>query len=164
MRAFLIAAIANPFCPIRQAQTVSPLFARGYTVIPESQQVSLGAKDFIFDQSWHLKLDKSVPSNDIAVEALREDLIVRFNVTLDAPHRSGGILSLRIHPGSVPTGNALDSNKESLEDQVYRIDLHSSLVTIIANAPTGLFYRVETLIQLSWSKLWPRILRYAEST
>jgi hypothetical protein len=116
---------------------VSPLFARGYTVIPEPQKVSLGAKDFAFVQSWQLNLDKSVSSNDVAVETLREDLVSRFNVMLDASDGSGGILSLRIAPESVPIGNALDSNKASLEDQAYRIDLHSGTIAITANDPTG---------------------------
>jgi hexosaminidase len=153
VRALLIATVTGLLCSIGQAQTVSPLFAHGYTVMPEPQKVSLGAKDFTFDQSWQLKLDKSVSSNDVAVETLREDLVTRFNVMLGASGGSGGILSLRIAPGSVPIGNALDSNKASLEDQAYRIDLHSGTITITANAPTGLFYGVETLVQLLRPKM-----------
>ena len=137
MRTRLIATVTGFLCSIGQEQTVSPLFARGYTVIPEPQKVSLGAKDFAFVQSWQLNLDKSVSSNDVAVETLREDLVSRFNVMLDASDGSGGILSLRIAPESVPIGNALDSNKASLEDQAYRIDLHSGTIAITANDPTG---------------------------
>src|SRR6185312_15467467 len=64
------------------ADTVSPLFGRGYTVIPEPQQVALGDHDFLFDSSWRLEIDKSVPSDDVAVEALRSDLAARFNLKL----------------------------------------------------------------------------------
>src|SRR5665213_2643299 len=148
MRALIMAMTLGCFCSIGQAQTVSPLFARGYTVIPEPQRVSLGADDFTFDRSWQLKLDKSVPANDVAVETLRGDLSRRFNVTLGVSGRSGGILSLRIVPGSVQVGKALDLNKQSLEEQAYRSTLHSGTITITANASTGLFYGVETLIQL----------------
>ena len=137
MRALLIATVTGSVCSIGQAQTVFPLFARGYTVTPEPQKVSLGTDDFTFGRNWQLKLDKSVSSNDVAVETLREYLVTRFNVILGASGGSGGILSLRIAPGSVPIGSALDSNKASLEDQAYRIDLHSGTIAITANDPTG---------------------------
>ncbi len=74
MRVFLVAVMV---CVVRssgRAASVSPLFARGYTVIPEPQKVSLGTKDFSFDQTWQVKLDRGVAKDDIAVEALREDL------------------------------------------------------------------------------------------
>lgn len=149
MRTFLIAVILGGLCSYcGVAQTVSPLFARGYTVIPEPQKVTLGADDFTFGQSWLLKLDKSVASNDVAVQALREGLSTRFHVTLGAVGKPGGVLSLRIAPGSVQIGKALDRNKSALDEQAYRIDLHSGSITITANAPTGLFYGVETLVQL----------------
>jgi hexosaminidase len=148
MRAFVIAALAGVFCCIAQAQTVSPLFARGYAVIPEPQKVSLGANDFAFDQSWRLKLDSGVAKDDVAVEVLHQGLAARFNVRLSTSGTSAGIISLRIEPGSVSIGTAVDPNKRSLEEQAYRIDLHKGAIAITANARTGLFYGVETLIQL----------------
>ncbi len=148
MRALVIASIIGLFVSIGQAQTVSPLFARGYTVIPEPQKVSLSAGDFTFDQNWQLKLDSGVGKDDVAVEVLHQDLAARFHVRLGTPGSSSGVLSLRIQPGSVQIGNALDTNKKSLEEQAYRIDLHRGAITITANGSTGLFYGVETFIQL----------------
>jgi hexosaminidase len=148
MRALVIGTMVAWFCSVGQAQPVSALFARGYTVMPEPQKVVLGAKDFPLDQNWQLKLDKSVPANDVAVETLREELDTRFHVTLGETGKSGGVVSLRIAPGSVSIGQVQDSNKSALEEQAYRIDLHSGSVTITANTATGLFYGVETLVQL----------------
>lgn len=153
MRTLLITAILGWFFSVGMAQTVSPLFARGYTVVPEPQRVSLGIRDFTFGRSWQLKVDKSVAKGDVAVEVLREDLAARFNVRLGESGGPGGILSLRIAPGSVRIGKALDPHKSALDEQAYRIDLHSGSVTITANAPTGLFYGVETLTQLLKSNL-----------
>lgn len=147
MRRFLTIATLC-FCHVGLAQTVSPLFARGYTVIPEPQKVSLEAHDFTFGQNWQLRLDKSVPRNDVAVEALRDDLKSRFHVRLGAHDGPGGKLSLRIAPGSIQIGRALDVHKSALERQAYKIDLHAGSVTITANAPTGLFYGVDTFVQL----------------
>jgi hexosaminidase len=148
MRTLCVAAIAIVVCSVAEAQTVSPLFARGYTVAPEPQNVSLGAKDFTFDSSWKLKLDKGVGNDDVAVETLREDLASRFNTQLGKPGGEGGTLTLQVDAGSVQIGKALAADKESLKEQAYRIDLHGGSVTITANASTGLFYGVETFIQL----------------
>lgn len=148
MRMPFVAILVGLFCSVGQAQTVSPLFARGYTVIPEPQSVSLEAHDFSFSSNWQLKVDKNVAKDDVAVDALREDLASRFNVRLGNSKSTDGTLSLRIQPGSVTVGKALDANKTSLEDQAYRINLQSGAITITANASTGLFYGVETLVQL----------------
>ena len=148
MRALCVTAIAILVCSIAEAQTVSPLFARGYTVIPEPQTVSLGEKDFTFDQSWQLTLGKGVGSDDVAVETLREDLASRFHVKLGKTAGEGGTLSLQIEPGSVKIGKATAPDKDSLKEQAYRMDLHNGSVTITANASTGLFYGVESFLQL----------------
>ncbi|MGC2509691.1 MAG: glycoside hydrolase family 20 zincin-like fold domain-containing protein, partial [Acidobacteriaceae bacterium] len=148
MRALVIAAIASLCCSLAPAQTVSPLFARGYTVIPDPQKVSLGASNFSFNSSWQLSLAGGVEKDDIAVDVLREDLVNRFNIQLGSGGNGGGILTLRIQQGSVPVGGALDSNKKSIEHQAYRIDMRQRAIRITANSSTGLFYGVETLIQL----------------
>ena len=148
MRALVIAVITSVCCSLTPAQTVSPLFARGYTVIPAPQKVSLEASDLTFDQSWQLKLDDGVAKDDVAVDTLREDLLSRFNLRLGAGRGAGGSVTLCIRPGSVPIGTAVDSDKEALEAQAYRLDMHKGAITITANDSTGLFYGVETLVQL----------------
>ncbi len=153
MKTVVIAAIACLCCSFMQAQTVSPLFARGYTVIPEPQKVSLAGSDLPFSQEWQLKLGNGVAQDDVAVEALREDLSSRFHLHL-AVKGSGGTITLRTQPGSVRVVNAVNSNKDALEEQAYRIDLHRGAITITGNSATGLFYGVETLVQLL-RRDWP---------
>ncbi|HEX4771265.1 MAG TPA: hypothetical protein VH351_10560, partial [Bryobacteraceae bacterium] len=46
------------------AAVVTPLFSRGYTVIPSPQKVSLGAKDFEFNRSWRLEIGPGIESGD----------------------------------------------------------------------------------------------------
>jgi hexosaminidase len=148
MRAISLALIFGWFCSVGLGQTVSPLFARGYTVVPQPQRVALQAGDFPINSSWRLNVDKSVAKDDASIDELREGLASRFNLKLGADGGSSDVISLRIARGSVQIGTALDADKEKLEDQAYRIDLHSGSVAITANAPTGLFYGVETLLQL----------------
>ena len=142
MRALVIAAIASLCCSLAPAQTVSPLFARGYTVIPEPQKVSLGASNFSFNSSWQLKLGGGVEKDDVAVDILREDLANRFNIQLGSGGSIGGTLTLNIQPNSVSIGGPLDSNRKSIEDQAYRIDMHQRNIRITANSSTGMFYGV----------------------
>lgn len=128
MKAFIIAVMSGLLCSSGFAQTVSPLFSRGYTVIPEPQKVSLEGHDFSFGTGWQLKLDKSVASSDVAVEALREGIADRFHIVLGGTGKSAGVVTLRIAKGSVSIGNAQDSDRAALEEQAYRIDLHSGSV------------------------------------
>lgn len=134
--------------PMAQSQPVSPLFARGYTVVPEPQKVALKAGDLTFDVGWHLDLDSSVPSTDVAVESLTDDLWERFRVKLGSGRAVGHQLSLRIRPGSVQPGPVVGENKQAIADDAYRITLTPASIQIEANAKPGLFYGVETLVQL----------------
>jgi hexosaminidase len=148
MKIFLVAIISLGLAAGGAAQTVSPLFARGYTVMPEPQKITLEAHDFTFGPGWRLQFDKSVASNDVAVEALRGGLADRFHIVLGGTRKSAGVVILRIAKGSVSIGKAQDSDRAALEEQAYRIDLHRGSVAITANTPTGLFYGVETFVQL----------------
>ena len=65
-----------------QAATVSPLFARGYTVIPAPQQVTLSGEDFEFTGAWGLELAPGVKADDVAVMSLKEELAERFHLAL----------------------------------------------------------------------------------
>jgi hypothetical protein len=140
------------FAPAKgSSATLSPLFSRGYTVIPEPQTVSLGNKDFGFGDGWRLELAGGVSPADVGVESLIEGLESRFHVNLSAPGRQtvgGKVIRLRIAPGSVTIGEALDRDKNVLAEQAYKMILAPDNVQITANAAPGLFYGVETLVQL----------------
>jgi hypothetical protein len=74
-----LVALAAVFCCFSMAvpamaTTASPLFARGYTLIPEPQKVTLTGQDFEFASSWRLELGTDVKANDIAVESLSDKL------------------------------------------------------------------------------------------
>ncbi|HYM12334.1 MAG TPA: beta-N-acetylhexosaminidase [Bryobacterales bacterium] len=131
-----------------QAATVSPLFARGYTVIPEPQQVTLGASELPFDSTWRLELGPGVQRGDVAVESFNEDLEKRFRLRLTPQGGPGGVVRLSIVPGSVTIGRAQDRNHRALAEQAYKIELRKDNISITANAGAGLFYGVETLVQL----------------
>ena len=134
----------------------SPLFARGYTVLPSPQKVHLGAKDFEFTHGWRLELGTGVKPGDIAVQDLRERLEERFQLKLDGSENAP-VLHLAVASDAVTTGPTTDADKAALAQQAYRIQLTAERVTITGDTPTGVFYGVQTLIQLlkpENGKLW----------
>jgi hexosaminidase len=148
-RLFIIVAVLFLRAELTRAAE-SALFARGYTVIPAPQKVSLRAGDFQVDSGWRLVPGKGVSPDDVAVEALKQDLKARFDLTLREGSRenSDRALVLEIRPGSVPVGDALDKDRDVLAQQAYEIKLLPKEIRITANAPPGLFYGVETLVQM----------------
>jgi hexosaminidase len=135
---------------------VSPLFYRGYTVIPEPQQVALKGGDFEFGAGWRLEMGSGISPDDVAVQSLKHELSSRYGVALENSRR-GSAITLIVQQGSVQIGNATDKNKEAIKKQAYKLELGSDEIRITANARMGLLYGVETLVQLvkpAEGKLW----------
>ena len=129
----------------------SPLFDRGYTVLPAPQNVSLAQKDAEFTRDWRVRLEASVAPTVVAVASLKEGLADRFHLRLKPAgedRAAARIVSLSIEPGSIVIGQAADRDRAALAEQAYRIVLTPNRVRIIGNAPPGLFYGVQTFLQL----------------
>jgi hexosaminidase len=138
-------------CGKAPAAATSPLYARGFTVLPQPQQVDLGKSDFPFGNGWHLALAANVRPDTVAEESLKEGLLSRFGITLSAANarrNAPKTIDLAIVPNSVSVGKARDRAKEALARQAYELDLAADRITITANTAQGLFYGVQTLLQL----------------
>jgi hexosaminidase len=129
------------------ASPVSPLFVRGYAVMPEPQKVELKSGDFQLDNQWAIRLGDGVNANDVATETLKLQLQQRYHVNL-AQRGQGGVIELAVRRDSVEIGQTSDPNRAALAEQAYRLQLGPERIRITANAPAGLFYGVETLVQL----------------
>jgi hypothetical protein len=129
----------------------SPLFDRGYNVLPAPQDVSLRLKDVGFTRDWRVTLEASLAPSDVAVASFKEGLADRFHLRLKPAGEDRAatrIVSLAIEPGSIVVGQAADRDRAALAEQAYRIVLTPNRVRIIGNAPAGLFYGVQTFLQL----------------
>ena len=124
-----------PFC-IR-AGTVSGLAARGYAVIPDPQQVEITENDTRFGPDYYITGDSAA--------LLREEMQTRFALP---PTGRGIAIQLRVKPGSVVPGKSTDPDKESIAAQAYQLVVDKSAVVISANGPEGLFYGIQTFLQL----------------
>lgn len=137
-------------------ELVSSLYLRGYTLIPEPQHVQLKADDFRIGPDWRVERGAGVEAGSPAERILVEGLETRHAFKL-AQSGSGLAIRLEIRAGSAPVGEAQDKDREALARQAYRLRLAKDGIILTANAPAGLFYGVETLVQLlrrSRSEWW----------
>src|SRR5437588_11847859 len=125
----IVTALILPFLALThgQAATTSPLYARGYTVMPEPQVVKLSGSDFVFGDGWKLE-GQGARTDDVAIETLKEELSRRFRLTLKGT--GDAAVRLIMAPNSVAVGPAQDRNREALAQQAYKIDLAPGAVTI----------------------------------
>ncbi len=134
-----------------KAEPLSPLAARGIAVLPVPQKTVLGPRDFTFTDGWTLLISPGIKPDDVAIESLKAQLTERFHLSLaDAKHpiAQGGVIRFDISPGSVVVGEATDGNKSGLADQAYHLSLTPQEIKLTTNASPGLFYGVQTLVQL----------------
>src|SRR5438552_13579736 len=133
------------------SQDSAPLVSKGYAVLPVPQQVTLTGKDLALEGRWKLELEGDVKDDDVAGENLKASLASRFHLSLaetGSSRLASGVVQLDLRPKSVSIGQAIDRNKPALAEQAYRLTLGLRSLKIAANAPPGLFYGVQTLLQL----------------
>ena len=150
-------ALISTSAPPGRAATLSPLFARGYTVIPTPQRVTLGTSNFEVTPAWRLELGPGIKPDDIAIQSLKEGLRDRFGLTLGGSRDAVGVVRLAIAPNQVIVGATIDRDKPAIAEQAYHLELASNRVTITGNTATGLFYGAQTFVQLlkaNRGKLW----------
>lgn len=121
---------------------VTELWARGYSVMPTPQQVSLEAGDVVLNAGWALRLD-GVGQDDIAVRTLCKELQVDHGLGLSSDAQAKRAIVLAVRAGAVDTGG-----EELVQQQGYVLRAGPELVEIVGNSGQGLFYGVQTLLQL----------------
>lgn len=131
-----------------RSELVSSLYLRGYSVIPAPQQVKLQNGDLLVTSAWRLDPGPGVDPNSPALEALKQGFEERHGFRW-AERGNGPAVRLVIRPDSVAVGEAQDKDRQELANQTYRLQMTQTGITITANAAPGLFYGVETLVQLA---------------
>ena len=118
------------------------LFMRGYSVIPTPQKVRLAGEEIEFDNRW--SCDAKVPAGHIAMRSLLRDLkeFHALDLKQSLPPIKNAI-SLSVAPGTVKSGA-----EPEIEKQAYLLKIAPSRIEIIGNSDSGLFYGVQTLLQL----------------
>ncbi len=136
------------------AQSLSTLAARGYHVLPLPQQIQLDPTDVRFGPTFSIQNEAGTGGSG-AVASLQEHMAERFG---RKPAPSGGtVIRFEIRSGSVAAGRTEDADTAAIAEQAYSLQTSPTGVVLRANAPAGLFYAVQTLVQLlQWrnGSLW----------
>ena len=136
--------------------TATALWLRGYAILPAPQKVALSGGDFPFGSDWQLQLGPGVASADQPVTTLQNGL--RRAHGWDLPTARGGntrgekILRFELRPGAAAAGT-----KPAIGRQAYLIELSPTRVTVTGNDQPGLFYGVQSFLQLLRSGVGARV-------
>lgn len=114
------------------------LRSRGFTLIPAPQWVKLGESDIVVDGSWQVL---SQVGNDIAVTELIQavEQLHRFKFNANGAKK----IILAVKPGTLK-----GTDDPALNEQGYLLKITSDTVQITGNSKVGLFYGVQSLLQL----------------
>ncbi len=124
------------------AGVVTPLRTRGYAVLPTPQQVDLAEGDVRIDAGWKIA-PQDIEPDDIAVRSLQQGLQDKTGMDLAADDKAGKAIRLAIRPGTVDP--KLDGPQAQ---QAYLLTINKDAIEITGNTAQGLFYGVQTLLQL----------------
>ena len=125
----------------------------GTGLLPVPQSVSLTDHEYVLDPNWFIGAGSNISKADPAVESLTSALKERFGLTIKTNTEANSGNKLRgihliVKAGSVTIGKTTDTNRNALMQQAYHLKLDKEKITITANAAQGLFYGVQTFIQL----------------
>ena len=140
---FLFLAIAFLLFPAKRGYSSEPdetlLRKSGISIIPYPQSVIFRGTDFILSGSVKIHLDKGASPEDIftaneLIRQLRDQWRIICNITENSKESS--IFLTR------------KKTLRQLGDQGYQLDISSGRVIVSANEATGLFYGMQSLLQL----------------
>lgn len=117
-------------------------------LLPVPQQVKFTGKQLTLNKNWTIDL-QNTGKNIPAVVSLQEECINRYRFKLNTGTAKGNnSISLIIKDTAVKIGNTTDTNRTALMRQAYRLEMRANKITVIANAAQGLYYGVQSLLQL----------------
>lgn len=125
--------------------------AVGSGLLPLPQQLKLTQKLFPIGKNWTIvSTPSSVPEpvvTDLQQELKAAGLPLKVTQKKGETGKAPAV-RLVIQEGSVAIGASVDTNRAALARQAYRLSLKPDLITITANAPQGLYYGIQTFLQL----------------
>ncbi|VAW25133.1 Beta-hexosaminidase [hydrothermal vent metagenome] len=118
---------------------INDLGSNGYSLIPAPQESVLTGRDIVVDESWGIYT--SVDSNSIVLKRLRHGAKELHNLKFTGV--GAGKIILKLTNDAV----AKDLNPKQGK-QAYRINIEHNVIRISSSAEMGLFYGVQSLLQL----------------
>lgn len=123
----------------------------GSGLLPLPQQLKLTQNKFAIAKNWTITTDSSAVPEPVLTslqEGLKEAGLSLKVVQNKQQTKRSPAIRLVIQEGSVAIGASVDTNRTALTRQAYRLSLKPELITITANASQGLYYGIQTFLQL----------------
>ena len=121
---------------------LTDLFASGYAVLPTPRNVELTGEN-ITVRECDILLADSVSPNEVAAQSLQEQLSTELGLALHNGQKSAFPINVAI---------AADATAPELPPEIhkqgYALQIAATGVALTGNSPVGLFYGVQTLVQL----------------
>lgn len=118
---------------------LTPLRARGYSLIPAPQEVLMGKGDIVIDGTWIIVNESG--KDDMAFRRLIKGAEELYGLKFGIKGTKKIVLSIK--PGIVK-----GTEDPSLNEQGYILKVAQGVVEITGNSTSGLFYGVQSLLQL----------------
>jgi hexosaminidase len=135
----VVLAVFPLYGPAQARGFFSELKNRGYSLIPAPQKVELQKTDIELDGSWEVV--SRVGIDHIAAGRLRRGAAELHGLMFRAS--GGGRIVLE-----VATGTVTEAHDPALAEQAYRLEITPDLVKVTGNTDMGLYYGVQSLLQL----------------
>ncbi|WP_034042993.1 glycoside hydrolase family 20 zincin-like fold domain-containing protein [Wocania ichthyoenteri] len=120
---------------------VTDLRSEGYIIYPSPQMVDLEKENIILDNSWSIS-GKKLPTNKTTTSLVQRAKEL-YDITFSEIASTKQII-LRIRNDAVTGISNMDSS-----DQAYKITIKPDIILIEGNEERGLFYGVQSLLQLA---------------
>ncbi len=122
-------------------------------LLPMPKRVSFHGSFFLFNEKWIVDYPNAALKDKNALQSLIDGVKKNLDATIKTRGKSSGMrqqrsIQLIIKSGSVKIGEHYDKDIISLEQQAYRLELGKDKINIVANSSQGLFYGVQTFLQL----------------
>lgn len=140
----LISVVSVGQSKAKDGETV--LFKEGINVIPYPQKVLLKGKDFFPGNTVSIILDKNASEKDkFAANLLKEQLLKNWNIQAEIEKNASG-KKIIISRKNVP--EEIKSLPDKKAEQGYQLSVSADQIEIKAKGEAGLFYGVQTLLQI----------------
>ncbi len=128
------------FIPLICTGNVNDLRRIGYSLIPAPQEIDITGKKVLLDSNW--KIDTKLNANCMALKRLQSGATEFYGIKFTGNGKSKIILEI------APVICSKKDMSPETAAQAYRLVITSGQIKITGNAASGLFYGVQSFLQL----------------
>jgi hexosaminidase len=137
-----ILLILIPVLSLKASPEPTKLAGLGYSVVPSPREIDLTGKETEINSNWKIEA-RDLGADHIAVRFLKTDLKDWYGLKVEEGTATNKVIRLVVNKRAVSTGT-----RDELNRQGYVMKISPDMISIEGNSEQGLFYGVQTLVQL----------------